>query len=168
MKWRRTQRAGFGLAASLAALLALPPLAGATQGHGGLEGLYVHQLSHIFFCISMGILIYWLKSRNLTRRPGWRCVGISAMLFILWSVDAFTVHLLEEQLALIDTGRIGAWGIRIDAADGYGWIRPFYYLIKLDHLLCVPALVFLYLGLRRLLREAAAPQSEAPLDVGAP
>ncbi len=142
-------------AASLLTLF-MPEAALATQGHGGREGVYVHQLSHIFFCISMGILIYWLKSRNLTREPGWRCVGISALLFILWSADAFTVHLLDEQLGLIDTQRIGAWRLRIDAADGYGWLGSLYYLTKLDHLFCVPALVFLYLGLRRLLMEAAA------------
>lgn len=141
--------------AGLMLALSLPDTALATQGHGGREGVYVHQFSHIFFCISMGILIYWLKSRNLTREPGWRCVGISALLFILWSADAFTVHLLDEQLALIDTGRVGAWRMRIDAADGYGWVRSIYYLAKLDHLLCVPALIFLYLGLRRLLMEAA-------------
>ena len=142
--------------AGLLLMLSMPEAALATQGHGGREGIYVHQLSHIFFCISMGILIYWLKSRNLTREPGWRCVGISALLFILWSADAFTVHLLDEQLGLIETQRTGTWALRIDAAEGYGWLLPLYYLTKLDHLFCVPALIFLYLGLRRLLREAAA------------
>lgn len=159
---------GLFAAAGLLAVLAAPETALATQGHGGREGLYVHQFSHIFFCISMGILIYWLKSRNLTREPGWRWVGISALLFILWSADAFTVHLLDEQLVLIDTSRVGAWRMHIDAADGYGWVRPIYYLAKLDHLFCVPALIFLYLGLRRLLMEAAAVRPAAPSKKEAP
>ena len=138
----------------LTAVLACPAVAMATQGHGGLEGLYVHQLSHIFFCISMGILIYWLYARNLTREPGWRCVGISALLFILWSADAFVVHLLDEQLALIQTRNLGGWRLHIDTADGWEWLRPVYYLAKLDHLLCAPAMIFLYLGLHRLMTEA--------------
>ena len=37
-----------------------------------------------------------------------------------------------------------------------------YYLLKLDHLLCVPAMCFLFVGLRRLLKSApleGGPQS---------
>lgn len=149
------QQAGRMAAAALALLLVYPALAAATQGHGGHEGLYVHQLSHIFFCISMGILIYWLGSRNLTQKPGWRCVGLSALLFLLWSADAFTVHLLDEQLSLIQTENIGGWQLRVMAVDGWEWLGPIYYITKLDHLLCAPAMIFLYMGLRRLANDAS-------------
>jgi len=30
------------------------------------------------------------------------------------------------------------------------WIDYFYFLLKMDHLLCVPALIFLYIGLKRI------------------
>jgi hypothetical protein len=156
--WEQT---GIGLTT----LLACPAAAMATQGHGGLEeGLYVHQLSHIFFCISMGILIYWLRARNLTREPGWRCVGISAFLFILWSADAFTVHLLDEQLALIQTQNLGGWRLHIETTEGWEWLHSVYYLAKLDHLLCVPAIIFLYLGLHRLMIEAAEASGKPDAD----
>ena len=156
MRRGRTYRAGIGFAAALARLAALPTVAGATQGHGGGEGLYVHQLSHIFFCISMGILIYWLKTRNLTREPGWRYIGISALLFLLWSVDAFTVHLLDEQFLLIRTQTLEGGRLYVETGDGLKWMGPVYYLAKLDHLLCVPAMIFLYVGLRRLMTETGA------------
>jgi len=31
-----------------------PNTALATQGHGGIEGVYAHQIAHLFFIISMG------------------------------------------------------------------------------------------------------------------
>ncbi|MDX1708368.1 MAG: hypothetical protein R3274_07195, partial [Desulfobacterales bacterium] len=44
----------------------------ATQAHSAPEGLYAHQLAHVFFIISMGVLIYWLRARQLVRSAGWR------------------------------------------------------------------------------------------------
>jgi hypothetical protein len=131
-------------------LLATPSLSLATQGHGGGEGLLVHQLSHLFFCFSMGILIYWLKQRRLTREPGWRYIGYAAALFLLWSLDAFTAHFLDEQLSIVSAERIGSWDILLDTQGFDGRFGLFYYYAKLDHLFCVPAMIFFYLGLRRL------------------
>ena len=39
---------------------------------------------------------------------------------------------------------------KITDAYSHNFIKLFYYVAKLDHLLCVPALVLLYLGLKRL------------------
>jgi hypothetical protein len=138
------------------ALLTMPAIAIATQGHGGTEGLYVHQLSHLFFCLSMGILIYWLKARSLTRETGWRYIGIAALLFLLWSLDAFIAHLLDEQLGIIQVRRIGSWDIQLDTEGIDSRFALFYYCAKLDHLFCVPAMILFYLGLRRLSIQAAA------------
>ncbi len=140
--------------------LLFPDSAIATQGHGGREGLYIHQLSHIFFFISMGILIYWLKNRRLTAKPGWRCIGYSAMFFILWTADAFLVHLLDEQLGIIRTERVGFLEIAIHTAPDHQWLGHLYYLAKLDHLFCVPALILLYMGLRGLVIGAEAEKQE--------
>ena len=125
----------------------------ATQAHNAPEGLYAHQLAHIFFIVSMGVLIYWLRERRLVRSVGWRHIQYAALFFILWNADAFFVHLLEEQLAVIDIRRISLWDIRITAAVPSKILVWLYYAAKLDHLLCVPALLFLYFGLRRLLKE---------------
>ena len=59
----------------------------ATQGHGGIEGVYAHQIAHIFFIISMGGLIYWLRQRGLVRERGWQLIRLSAFFFILWNLD---------------------------------------------------------------------------------
>jgi len=126
----------------------------ATQAHSAPEGLYAHQLAHIFFIISMGVLIYWLRARQLVRSAGWRYIQYAALFFILWNLDAFTVHLLEEQLAVIDIQRINLWQIKITANNHSNALLWLYYFAKFDHLLCVPALLFLYFGLRRLMKKA--------------
>ena len=141
-------------AAAVALILIIPTVASATQGHGDPEGLLVHQMSHIFFLFSMSILIYWLRARNLIRHVGWRYIQYSSVFFILWTLDAFTVHLLDEGLGIVQVTRIDPWHLRIESPPGLGWITVLYYAVKLDHLLCVPGLIFLYLGLKRLLKES--------------
>ena len=132
----------------------------ATQAHSAPEGLYSHQLAHIFFIFSMGILIYWLRARRLVQSVGWRYIQYAAFFFIVWNVDAFTVHLLEEQLAIIEIERISLWDIKLTTAMESKAIFWLYYAAKLDHLLCLPALLFLYFGLRRLLKETETTSSE--------
>lgn len=135
-------------------LLALPSGVAATQGHGGPEGLYVHQMAHLFFMFAMGLLIYWLRLRRLVDQAGWRLIQYAALFFILWNLDAFIVHLLEEQVDVLSISRPGRWQIAIETQPQWTWLGALYYLVKLDHLLCVPAVVFLYMGLRRLIKEA--------------
>ncbi len=132
--------------------LMLPGLAAATQAHGEPEGVISNQLAHGFFILSMGVLIYWLRERGLVSDKGWRCIQYAALFFILWSLDAFLAHLFDEQLYLVQVTRVGLWDIHIAAADGSRTLAWIYYFLKLDHLLCVPALAFLLTGLRRLLK----------------
>lgn len=124
----------------------------ATQGHGGIEGVYAHQIAHIFFIISMGGLIYWLRQRGLVRERGWQLIRLSAFFFILWNLDAFIVHFLDDQMDIIQVQRIGLWKIRLTDLYDSNILKILYYFAKLDHLLCVPAIVFLYLGLKRLVK----------------
>lgn len=131
-------------------LIAAAPPVQATQVHGPPEGLYAHQFSHLFFIFAMGILIYWLRSRGLVRHTGWRHLQYAAVFFIAWSIDAFIVHFMDEQMLWIRIDPIGTWRLKLDTPAGLGWLIEIYYLMKLDHLLCVPGLVFLYTGLRRL------------------
>ena len=136
-------------------MLFYPDLARATQGHGGIEGVYVHQLAHIFFLISMGGLIYWLRERGLARQSGWRLIQFSALFFILWNLDTLLVHALDDQFNLLQVQRIGKWQILLTDRFDSNFLKVVYYIAKLDHLLCVPALLFLYAGLRRLLKDNA-------------
>ena len=78
-----------------------PDTALATQGHGGIEGVYAHQFAHLFFLFSMGSLIYWLRARKLIREPGWRLIQYSALFFILWNLDTLTVHALDDQFSVV-------------------------------------------------------------------
>ena len=135
----------------------------ATQTHGEPEGLFVHQLAHLFFIFSMGLLIYWLQQRQLSKEKAWRYIQYSALLFILWNIDTFAVHFLDEQVDIIRTKLLDIWHLQIDTAEGYEHLGFIYYIAKLDHLLCVPALLFLYLGLKRLYRETLSPTEKASL-----
>jgi len=137
--------------ASCLLIFSAPALA--TQGHAGIEGVWVHQFAHLFFLFSMLLLIYWLRQAGLVKRPGWRFIQYAALFFILWNVDTILVHFLDEQVHAVSVDHLGNWKIQVTAVDGYPWLATIYYLIKLDHLLCVPAMVFLMLGLRHMLRE---------------
>lgn len=140
-------------------ILHSPAAVFATQGHSNPEGLYVHQFSHIFFFFSMGILIFWLRVRKLIREKGWRYIQYSALFFIFWTIDAFTVHFLDEQYKWIRITSLDLWNIKINAL--YPFLGYLYYFIKLDHLWCVPAMIFLYLGLKNL-SEKSAVNPEVP------
>ena len=131
-----------------------PGQALATQAHGGIEGVTSHQIAHLFFMVSMGFLIYWLRERNLVKESGWRFMQYGAFFLILWNINAFTVHLLSEQMGLIQIKKVSLWQVQINAAGGNKGLEILYYIAKLDHLFCVPALFFLYSGLKRLLKES--------------
>ena len=146
-------RTNLGIMRAVLLILLLAEPALATQAHSAPEGLYVHQLAHLFFVFSMGILIYWLRARQLVKMVGWRYIQYAALFFILWNLDAFGVHLLEEQMAVIEVQRLDEWRISISTANHSGAFIWLYYAAKLDHLLCVPALLLLYCGLRRLLKD---------------
>ena len=128
----------------------------ATQTHGQPEGLYVHQMAHIFFIISMGSLEFWLRQRNLIKEKGWKYIQLSAVLFILWNINAMMVHFLDEHLDILGITKIDLWHIQIDNFQGSKTITTLYYLLKLDHLLCVPAMFFLYFGLKTILKNTIA------------
>jgi hypothetical protein len=152
-----TSHHSYGLV-TLVIICILWPVDGlATQGHAGIEGVWVHQLAHLFFLFSMGLLIFWLRRAGLVRAPGWRYIQYAAVFFILWNVDAFLVHYLDEQRLAVTVTPIPPWHMRIDTAGGGHWLATLYYLAKLDHLLCVPAMVCLMLGLRHMLQETRTP-----------
>jgi hypothetical protein len=145
-------------ASALLLMTAAPVMA--TQGHGHPEGLYAHQMAHVFFAFSMGLLIYWLRKRGLTADAGWRYIQYASFFFILWNADAFLVHFIEEQTTVLEITRVNFWQIRLQPQPGYEWIDTVYYLAKLDHLLCVPALLCLFIGLKRLYAGSAGLEGE--------
>lgn len=157
MKPRKTIASLLG---SVILLILLPAVqAWATQGHAGIEGVWVHQFAHLFFLFSMVLLIYWLRQAGLVKVPGWRYIQYAALFFILWNMDTMLVHFLDEQIQAVRVESLGSWTIRVATAGDRGWLATVYYLSKLDHLLCVPAMVFLLLGLRHMLKEVRPVES---------
>lgn len=134
------------------ALTALDPgCASAIQVHGGSEGVVVHQLGHVFLLASMGVFVYWLRESGLLKDRGWRYIMGFALFIGLWNIDVILMHYLDEQGMLIRAVRQGLWTVTIENDQGSKILSLLYYIGKLDHLICVPALILLYLGLKRIL-----------------
>jgi len=129
--------------------LCLSEPAYAIQAHGGSEGIIVHQLGHIFFLLSLCAFVYWLRDKWFLKGKSKRYFQLFGLFLILWNLDVVLMHYLDEQFELVDVSRNGFVYI-IDSANNSGFIEYLYYFGKMDHLLCVPALYFLYSGLKNL------------------
>ncbi len=137
----------------MALIILLPTVALATQIHGHPEGLYAHMMAHIFFAFSLAFLLYILYRRPLSSGKGWRYLKLSLLFFLLWNIDTFIVHwlLLRFPQDAIITGKT-FWLDRFSEPMTMGkWI---FYWGRMDHLLCVPAMGLLVLGLKAFLIEA--------------
>jgi len=139
----------FGICLNL--VLLFPGVASAIQVHAAPEGLYVHQIAHVFLIASMAFLAFWLERTRLVKARGWRYIQVSSFCFILWNIEAIIGHVIESSLsesAFVGTG--WAKSLVVENASA-----PYlYYVLKMDHLICVPAMIFLLLGLRKLNLEA--------------
>lgn len=138
----------------LAGQALVPTAVFAFQSHPAPEGLYAHQLAHGFFLIAMVFLAYWLEYNNLTLHRGWRLIQAACILFILWNLVALSGHWVEERIPRDDLQGDPDWTQRIDLA-GHS-LNYAYYFLKLDHFVCVPAMICLFLGVRSLYKEVAS------------
>jgi hypothetical protein len=134
---------------SLACILWSSGNAFGLQAHASPEeGLYSHQLGHLFFILSMVVFAFWLQKSRLVIKRGWRLIQVSCYFFILWNIDAIAGHQVE--LWIGESLLVGPPSSKVLITDG-GLLLPYlYFFLKLDHLLCVPAMVLLFLGLRKL------------------
>ncbi|MBU8850301.1 MAG: hypothetical protein KOO64_12210 [Desulfobacterales bacterium] len=135
---------------TIAGMILLPIDGYATQLHAGSEGIITHQMGHIFFLFSMVVLIFTVTGKGLDKQKGWRLVQYSAFFFILWNLDAVTAHFFDNQIHAVKIENISLWKMKIITNNDSSLLAWFYYILKLDHLLCVPAMLFLYKGLSRL------------------
>lgn len=123
----------------------------ATQEHADPEGLYSHLIAHLFFMFSMLVLIVQIK-RTYPLPEGWKYIGVSAFLFLLWNIDVFTVHLIREHITPGSfTGSAGDWGRTMDISTLKAGV--FYAGKILDHFLSVGALAVFITGLRAISRK---------------
>jgi hypothetical protein len=134
-------------------LIFLPVNGYATQLHASSEGIITHQAGHLFFLFSMVALILTISKKNLGSQKGWRLIQYSAFFFVLWNLDAFTAHFLDNQIHAVKIENISFWTLDIVAYNDSQLLGFAYYILKLDHLLCVPAMLLLYKGISRLVND---------------
>lgn len=133
--------------------LVLPSLGWATQQHSHSEGIIVHQAGHLFFLFSMLVLIFTVTSKGLNQQKGWRMIQWSAFFFILWNLDAIAAHFLDNQLEIVKIIPGSVMKMELETHSNSMLLAGVYYILKLDHLLCVPAMLLLYLGLSKMVQE---------------
>ncbi len=127
---------------ALVGLTFLPIDAYATQLHASSEGIITHQVGHLFFLLSMVALIFTITGKELDTQKGWRLIQYSAFFFILWNLDAIAAHFFDNQIHAVKIENISLGRIRVVAENGSPFLAWLYYVLKLDHLLCVPAMFF--------------------------
>ena len=121
----------------------------ALQTHSAPEGLYAHQLAHLFFILCMGSFAYRIHRTRLHRHRGWIFFALGGILLMSWNLWAFTGHVIT--LFISKENFILPEGHLVPLLHITSWKEILYYVLKLDHLLSVPALVCFYLGLKSML-----------------
>ncbi|MDD3618707.1 MAG: hypothetical protein RBR09_10400 [Desulfobulbaceae bacterium] len=136
------------LMAALMASAFNPRTVFALQTHAAPEGLYVHQGAHLFLIFSLAAFLFSLRRSRLETEKAWRLLSWGAFLLILWNAWAFAGHIAEtflpESVFIVLPGRT------VPALAMQSWLEAAYYVLQMDHLLCLPALVFFCAGLRKL------------------
>jgi hypothetical protein len=121
----------------------------ALQTHGSPEGLYSHQLAHLFFILCMGSFAYRIHRTRQHRHRGWIFFALGGILLTAWNLWAFTGHFITLHISqenfMLPEGRL------VPLLHITSWKEILYYVLKMDHLLSVPALVCFYLGLRSIM-----------------
>lgn len=130
-----------------------PSMAHAIQFHASVEGIITHQIGHLFFLFSMLVLIVTINGKGLDRQRGWRLIQYSALFFFLWNCVTVLAHFLDNQVYAVRFETISPWQIQVVATNKSIPLARLYYWLKLDHLLCVPAILLLYKGLSRLVKD---------------
>ena len=134
----------------LAILAGCPDTAWALQSHGPPEGLYVHQMAHIHFVLALGYLLWDIRRSSFTSR-GWRYLQVFCVLMIAWNVLAFTGHAMGVVLEPHHISTVeGYFRSRLVGPLTMGKI--IFYITKLDHIVAVPALFFLFIAMRSFYR----------------
>jgi hypothetical protein len=114
------------------------------------EGFFIRQFSYLFFLVAMLFFFYELKQENLRHKPGFRFLALAGGFFALWNLDCFVGQFVALNLgAPVLAGPAGIFSRKLVMTGPGVWV---YYLTKLDHLLLVPAFLFLYCGIRALTR----------------
>ncbi|MDH3329056.1 MAG: hypothetical protein OEM01_07465 [Desulfobulbaceae bacterium] len=130
--------------------LLLPDSVWGVQQHGGAEGLISHQIGHLLFITGMLVLFYRLRGSSASG-AGWLDFKIFIGLIILWNLLTFYGHWHRELISpdkfVLFAGKVNGFSISSPA-------DALFYLSRLDHLLLVPAFLFLLSALYKWRKQA--------------
>ena len=122
-------------------------MAWAVQTHGAPEGLYAHQIGHLVFLVAM--IYIWLRTHRRTG-SGWRMIRLAFVFFAVWNINTFITHAIAAGLDPArfrgDMGPLSRYFLAQSTLDVY------FFFGKMDHLLCIPAALFLGMGLHQMRR----------------
>jgi len=117
----------------------------ALQPHEGLEGMITHEVGHLFFIVGVVYLLVRSRSRRWIG-PGWKEFKLFLWFVLAWNAVAFAGHWIE--LYIPPEQFIKSGGNTTDFVVT-GFADILYYVSVLDHLVLLPASIFLLLALRR-------------------
>lgn len=130
----------------------------ALQVHDGSEGLVVHQLAHMQYLGALGYLL-WDIRRSAFSGIGWLYLQWFCWLMMLWNFLAFFGHFAQTALPVEAIAKEDGYLSSILLLP-FSFSKLMYYFTALDHLLCTPALFFLYLAMRSFYRSLDADTRE--------
>jgi hypothetical protein len=161
--FKKMNRTGCLICLALTWVLLRPAPALAIQMHGGNAGIVAHQIGHLFFLLAMVALMFTINSQGLIRQKGWRQIQLAALFFIFWNIDTLVAHFLDNQIEVVRIEPLSITRLTVVTQADSPLLEVIYYFLKMDHLWCVPAMFFLFLGLDSLL----AAQRQRPEEKGA-
>lgn len=136
------------LGAVAASLLVIPRSVYALQTHGAPEGLFAHQGAHLFLIVSLVIFLVNIRRSSLDEQKSWRLLFRGTLLLALWNLWAFFGH--QAEVYMPESSVVLLPGRHIPSVLVASWREAAFYVFKMDHLICLPALLFFYGGLRRI------------------
>lgn len=140
--------------------LCFPGEALALQVHGEPEGLYVHQMAHLHYVFALGYFFWDIRRASFTGR-GWRYLQIFCLLMACWNLLAFIGHLAGVYLNPESLMQTDCY-LETRLLEPFTLNKLVYFATKLDHLIYVPAMFFLFLGLRSFYHSVAKKSGERP------
>jgi hypothetical protein len=140
----------------------------AIQLHTGNAGIIAHQIGHLFFLFAMVALMFTINSQGLIRQKGWRQIQLGALFFIFWNLDTLIAHFLDNQIEVVHIETLSVTRLAVVTESESQLLAVIYYFLKMDHLWCVPAMIFLFLGLDTLLRTQRAARRKSHREMPQP
>lgn len=140
--------------------LGLPGEALALQVHGEPEGLYVHQMAHLHYIFALGYFFWDIRRASFTGR-GWRYLQVFCLLMAGWNLLAFIGHLAGVVLDAEALAQTDCY-LQTRLLEPFTLNKLVYFTTKLDHLIYVPAMFFLFLGLRSFYHSVARRSGARP------